>query len=329
LDLGCSRSTLSYGYIIISTIQIQLHHVVTYGSCGEVMSVRVHKVIGYGLTDIKHKCGEIVDPRFNTDALHKLLWRNWGDSEKAGDFTVAKFLRWIACNRRRLVALSAQEGREVSVRNHRTLDEGIFLMHYRKERRLWGPPLFKFLEKHKLDFSSAVISDTDGGKGNVMVFQPFSSVEEWSRSDNIVDYCEETAHFDSRSRVKSLVSLCGIFPYSGTMVRVRDPKIELLPPLSELGAISEKYKSRDTVSDKHGIPYRMVGGEYNKFVGRWARKQKPIAQGALLDHFLNDWRPMLPLELVWMLTYMNDKGCFSDVEAIKRELRPLLYVYWR
>jgi hypothetical protein len=285
------------------------------------MGIRVHRVIGYGLTDIQHKRGTINDSRFNMDRFDALCY---GDEKK---YTVARFLRWLRCNRRRLAQLAEKEAhRRCTPRDHK-MDEGLFLMNYLPQSpRLRGPQMFEYLKQKYLYFYKAVIYAHEFGKSNIMVFRPFGCAEEWTRYDNIIDYCEETVHYNSRSRVKSLAPLCGIYPYIGTMVRVRDPKIGLLPALEKLGREAEY--SPEIKVDEHGLAVALQGGFYNRLVGRWDKRQPAVAQGIFLDHLLNDWRPYLPTELLWLLTYMNDQGCFNDVEAIKRDLRPLLYVYW-
>jgi len=288
------------------------------------MGTRVHKVIGYGLTDVEHDDGDVTDPRINMDRIQSL--RHSEDED--GGLTVARFYRWVVCNRFRLALLASHEGRNhESVRDHR-MDEGLFLMRYLPRKRLSISERFKELEKHELSFYDAVIHAHEFGCSNVMVFLPFSSVDSWSRHDDIMDWAEESSRHGCESYYHSLDNLCGIYPYTGSMVRVRDPKIEILPVMSDIGAAAIKHKSHEVGVDDHGLPCRMMGGYYNQFVGRWAKDTPPMAKGAFLEHLLQDWRPYLPTELLWLLTYMNDKGCFNDIEEIKRSLRPILYVYW-
>jgi len=206
------------------------------------------------------------------------------------------------------------------------MDECLFLMHYVKRQRFHGPALFNFLSTQILDFYDTVIYAHEFGIPNVMLFQPFGCSETWSRHDDIVDYCEETAHYNSQSRCADLGHLCGIFPYIGTMVRVRRPPAELIQVLIKFGKGAE-YTTEFSVDDE-GLPNQIQGGFYNQLVGRWSKNIPAVACGPMLTHLLEDWRPSLPIELLWMLTYMNDHGCFNDVEAIKQSLKPMLYVYW-
>lgn len=289
------------------------------------MGNRVHKVIGYALTDVEHKQGDVTDSRLNMSRIYAVRYPESASHEE--ELTVARFYRWIICNRRRLVKLGAQEGRRDRVRDHH-MDEGLFLMRYLPRRqRFRGPKLFEYLSSKKLDFADAVIHAHEFGKPNVMVFQPFSCVEEWSRYDNIIDYTEESSRYHCKDRVHDLGNHCGIYPYLNGMVRVRGPKVEILPSMVALGGGGDRHCSEVTV-DECNIPIRLGGGFYNQLVGRWDKKIPPIAKDAVLEHLLNDWRPSLPLELIWMLTYMDDRGCFNDVEAVKAALRPVLYVYW-
>lgn len=298
---------------------------------GKPVGIRVHKVIGYGLTDIQHKRGRVVDPRLNMECIDKLRYPRYSDDGgEVGALTVSRFYKWIKCNRRLLAHLAVREGRpRESVRDHH-MDEGLFLMRYLRDRkkRLRGPALHEFLATKKLSFSDAVVYEDEGGLRNVMVFRPFSCVESWSRYDDILDYVEETAFCNSRSRVRELSSLCGIYPYTGSMIRVREPSPKVRPALKKLTETEREFNSHTTHSGENDIPFRIDGGFYNQLVGRWSKKIKPYATGEFLEHLLNDWRPALPIELLWVLTYMDRKGCFNDVEAIKQSLRPVLYVYW-
>ena len=294
------------------------------------MGIRVHKVIGYGLTDIKHKGGKITDPRFNMDRIDALRFA--GDEGDEEPLTVARFWRWVICNRRRLVKLAASEGRRhrAHIVHDHHMDEGLFLMHYipesMRKKRLRGPARFEYLANKELSFYEAVIRAHEFGCPNVMVFQPFSCIKEWTRFDNIIDYVEESAKHNSRARWHTLRHLCGIYPYIGTMVRVSDPPISLLPTLYKFSEGAECTTDIDI--DDSGLPMYLSGGFYNQLIGRWDKKLPPIAEGDFLKHLIEDWRPTLPLELLWILTYMGDKGCFNDVEAIKKSLQPMLYVYW-
>lgn len=287
------------------------------------MGVRVHKIIGYGLTDIKHRKGVVKDPRINMDRIDALRYAE--DRDDSEEFTVAKFYKWVICNRRRLVQISRSEGLGRTVRDHHC-DEGLFLMHYLpRQPRYRGPARFQYLAKKDLSFHDIVTHDEECHP-NIMVFQPFTCAKAWSRYDDIIDYVEETSQYDSRDRYRDLSPLSGIYPYIGDMIRFREPDEKLIAALRELGKGSARCTQINV--DSEGLPLRLDGGLYNQLVGRWDKKQPPLAKKELLDHLLNDWRPRLPLELVWILTYMSDKGCFNDVEAIKNSLRPMLFVYW-
>ena len=54
------------------------------------MGIRVHKALGWGLTDVKSREGAICDKRFSTYSILK------GDYEKREEeFTYEKYLKWL------------------------------------------------------------------------------------------------------------------------------------------------------------------------------------------------------------------------------------------
>lgn len=147
----------------------------------------------------------------------------------------------------------------------------------------------------------------EAGKPDVMVLQaPFS--DDWSRRDDIIDYCEE----GPESRVRLLDST-GIYPYAGTMVRIRLPSQEVAGALSATGRL------------KGGS---MEGGWYNQLVGRWCKTQPPLVEGELLEHLLNDWRAPIPSGILALMVFMDCFPNLGEEGSILDDMRPMLYVYW-
>jgi len=92
------------------------------------------------------------------------------------------------------------------------------------------------------------------------------------------------------------------------MIRFRDPKPGVVPP----------SKKDDLLT--------MDASAYSQLVGWWDKKQKPLVQGEALRHFLEDYRPVLPIDVTAVLWFMRD--AFKDVDSFVNELRPMIYVYW-
>ena len=119
--------------------------------------------------------------------------------------------------------------------------------------------------------------------------------DDWYRHDDIIDYYE--CGCGIKTSFRYLEGVGGIFPWTGQMIRFRGEGDEL----------------------------PMEVGEYNREVGRWDEKIKPIAKGDRLKDLLENWRPTLPWSiLAWIQCqpWITDKKAFTDM------LRPCIYTYW-
>lgn len=153
------------------------------------MGIRVHKRIGYGLTDLKVKRTrpksdpeyELVDPRINP---HGYLG-NEKRRRKAADWApfLEKF-RW-----------SVPTGKPGKRRREAANMEIMTAEQVMKDLRVFD----------------AVSYDGEGGLPNVLLVQPPSLVDEWSRYDDLIDYIEESDREKADPRVKLLRT--GIFPW--------------------------------------------------------------------------------------------------------------------
>lgn len=136
--------------------------------------------------------------------------------------------------------------------------------------------------------------------------------ENWVRCDDIIDYLEETDFHHSEPRVQILNR--GIYPYDGWRIQIRPPK--------DTSILTDLARYPVTITP-HGI--EMTAGEYNRLVGRWNRAQKPVAEGALLEHLLRNFRLTVPDALILYLAWT---GAFTDVGAFVNDMRPMIYSYW-
>jgi len=71
---------------------------------------------------------------------------------------------------------------------------------------------------------------------------------------------------------------------------------------------------------------RLNGGDYNRIIGKWDEKQPPLVEGGLLKHFLEDYRPQIPLQAT--IVFYAIKDAFKDPSKTFNALRPMLTVYW-
>jgi len=255
------------------------------------MSLRIHKAIGYGLADLKKN-----DPRVDIDRLEKLL---------GAELQLNPFILWAAANQDKLRGAELAEGYSESLRDH-AFSAKMFLSSLKRSTA-------QVLSRRVL------VRDAEFGLARVLVLLPPESLD-WYRCDDIIDYTEEPY----KARCKVLKHSSGIHPYNGYFVRFRLPSKRALSAIGELNRLCAIDKA--VRLDDAGLPCGMPAGLYNGLVGRWDPKVKPVAQGKLLSHLLDDWRPRLPRELIWILAYAEP--CMRDARAFKNSLRPMLYVYW-
>jgi hypothetical protein len=274
------------------------------------MGIRVNKVVGYGLTDLRYKrdkhhlCKEMSDPRIDWDGFGDMCDRAYATGGPA-------FMSWAEKNWEDLLRLETEEWHLPMARV--------------KEFSSICPFLLKdFFKRHKeWNLGRCIVHRNEFGLPGVLLLVPpmqaHEGVSGWMRHDDTIDWIEESMLHQARNRVVKL-PCTGIYPYEGTMVRFRDP-----PPgiwTKPVPASEPELKI-----DSEGRPVVLPGQAYNMLIGRWdPGRLEPMAQGALLEHLKNDWRPRLPSELLALLWWMRD--CFEDFSAVRDGLRPLLYVHW-
>ncbi len=130
------------------------------------MGIRIHKVLGYGLIDIKTtgKYKEtLADDRFNPNGYFAA---SIYDREET--FTDVGFDSYLEANKEHPDDI---------------MNDLYILRHLREQETLQprGRPLCAGI-------SNRIIYDTEGGLPNVMVFQPPVFGNDWSRYDDIIDY---------------------------------------------------------------------------------------------------------------------------------------------
>jgi hypothetical protein len=264
------------------------------------MGIRVHKVIGYGVDDLQHDGRRMTDPRIDWGRLQKKM-------DKAYDIDAEAFLKWCVRHKREIQLMEESEGGRVHWKNLPWLLEES-LKRMIKDKFYWT-------------LGSCLIHDEEFGIPGVMLFLPVDS--NWKRYDDTIDWVEETACHKQESRVVRLEHGCesGIYPYNGFMVRFRDPEPGIMA--DEMGDILRKWVEHCgpgvSKSDDKGFTF-LSARLHEQLMNTKQENRK------LYDHFRNDWRPMMPPELMPVLLWFKD--CFTDLKALTDSLKPLLYVYW-
>lgn len=156
------------------------------------MGIRVHKVVGYGLTDVKtNRSGQIIDKRFDPEG-----WLLIDDEELQEDerrYSARAYKKFLE------QAVKRQELTWIDVVHERTA-----LLNRDKEaarqRKFWAP-------------YRSLIHEGEFGLQNVLIILPFADCSSNHRYDNLIDWAEEISAYRGNNRVVEL-SKSGIYPYN-------------------------------------------------------------------------------------------------------------------
>jgi hypothetical protein len=268
-----------------------------------MMGIRVHKSLGYGVDNIKcmkksqGSYSVMADPRIDRpkfDALH----------EKAHEMEGPELLRWLKKEKDGLVAFHAKHnpGR-MSVKDNDFYEFDWKFLYQSLDRAI------KDKKSGDISFGSSIIHEGEFGLPEVLLFVP-PTCPSWTRYDDTLDYHEETyIREEGQINWYKFLRCSGIYPWSGRMIRYRDPK----PGVLNKGSNPDDLKLLDATT-------------YSQLVGWWDSKHKPDAEGAALKHLKEDYRPAFPIDLMVLLWFMRD--AFRNIDEFVNELRPMIYVYW-
>jgi hypothetical protein len=180
------------------------------------------------------------------------------------------------------------------------------------------------LTRKNWNLGQSLIHREEFGLPNVLLAIDPPSHTSWYRYDDTIDWAEETDQYGSQNRVVRL-RCPGIFPYSTRWKRIRPAESGLWhgEHLTPLGAF---YRDQCKFSDEHG-PLFIEAQVYSHLTGRWDPQLPAEAQGPLLTHLLDDYRPPIPPGILAVLLWYEH--CFPlGLQPILDEMRPLLYVWW-
>jgi hypothetical protein len=155
------------------------------------MGIRVHKVIGYGLTDLKCKKYKVVDPRIDPTGY-------LGDYENQEAFSRKGYLAFLKA---KLLTASEDEKHEIE----------------------WELAWFKGggLAPHLKDWTpyETVKHQAEYGLPKVLVVCPPEMVKSWQHYDDTIDFYEETINHKQHNRFQMLPN--GAYPYEGSYMDAR------------------------------------------------------------------------------------------------------------
>jgi hypothetical protein len=147
------------------------------------MGIRVHKVLGYGLTDLKvGQDFRIDDPRVNPQGI---LHADWNENGK----------RWSkGIYRDWLVKKKGEYGSDrftIEMEEAGCVQEG------------WRP-------------QQSFVHDAEQGMGNILCVIPAAYYHEWRRYDDAIDYYDEQNHWQHKGQGGRVVDIKGgIYPWIG------------------------------------------------------------------------------------------------------------------
>lgn len=156
------------------------------------MGIRIHKVLGYGLFDLKTKKDKIVDNRINPNGF---LSRMWEDS--CDKWSIQGFIKFL----------------ENKMLNQKDVDRFHTAML-----------LDSLRESEKNDFYDCFVHNPEYGKKNILCIIPFSYIKSWYRNDDIIDYCESSLKKEPTQNSAKLLEN-GIYPYNGIYQDIKTGEI--------------------------------------------------------------------------------------------------------
>jgi len=261
------------------------------------MGVRIHKILGYGLVDVKTENYTLSDNRFRDNFLDDIFDNEYKYSEKSYLEFLENKLKEYKKNP------SKFDFREFDI----TLEIG-FIKRKNEEGKLSSlqtrNPVYSF--NFQPEF----------GLDNVFSVIPYLENDKWYRYDDMIDYVEETEIINSKDcpcKNKITVFNNGIFPYSGIFWDNRTGK-----------RIEEGSSMIDFLQAKNVLSYSREKKQVDYYL---ATKKIAIKELGFenQDDVLKYITPMVPWCLRFLVEFLN---IFKDHEKTIRQFKPMLYTWW-
>jgi len=239
------------------------------------MGIRIHKSIGYGLTDViadKDNWDLRTDSRFDPDGYM------FKDEDT---FTLTGFVEYLD---KRIKELGEDDHDSFQLR---------LLKHQIDAGEI----------KHHSYFPS-IIYDMEFGSSEVMLFIPPSSIKNWSRYDDMIDYYDPANHLEDGGITESVIKIDRpLWPWEAYV------NIKTYPPVRLTGV---QYQLHNTIRNL-GFEQLVDPDKSLELMGVDTKEE--------LDELIV---PIIPTELVELIKYLK---IFKNMEDIY-QLRPMIYGYW-
>lgn len=183
------------------------------------MGIRIHKVLGYGLTDIYYD-NIADDPRFNPYGF-------FISEQNEKDFPIKQFYVEL----------------ELITRDSSAPFDLFLLKQQIKQKEL-------------TDFHGVMVHDPEFGLKSVCVFIPPTEIDNWHRYDNIIDYIEACNNANGFNHVQKLSK--PIYPYDAYMDTRTFPPKPVDRIMRELRVMVNnpkitKWVSNDKITEMYGF----------------------------------------------------------------------------
>lgn len=236
----------------------------------ETVGIRIHKKIGWGLTDLKYDGeGRVIDPRVNSRVL-----------DNPPDEVGPECLMHLEGLRD---ALPEDSDEYFDI----TMEIGMVTEARRRGRRIWWP----------------VTHEPEAGRPDVLLVQPIG-LPDWSRYDDPIDYAEEVALREPReSRVvpipRGIHPFDGLYMHARTGARLNAAGVNAFRALSRSESPEEAKRAvlLDKVAGKLGFADR---ADAERGIVPWVPGDvRRVCAWANLFADPNTWRQLRPLLYVY------------------------------
>lgn len=252
------------------------------------MGIRIHKNLGYGLTDVECDSeGQIVDSRFNLTSGYFAL-----DVEDQEDINPKKFIEILG------------------EKNEKARKEKDYGNDFIYELSLINDHLKKNKDPER--FYNYIHFDYEDPNCSSILFQPYMCGKEWSRYDDPIDYCEYLTDY-ADGGISALAKLVNrpIYPYDSW---------------TNLKDLSHCWKDDESGKLISWGQIRQVVCSDSLWKGDPMKKSDYVKQYGFSSSrdFLNNVVPSVPNILVEMCKFLK---VFKDDRTI-HTLKPMIYVHW-
>jgi len=255
------------------------------------MGIRIKKVLGYGLTDLKVDAdNRIIDPRINPKS--RLF-----SYEKSEVKETEKYLKFL------------NERKELEPDNF-----GIVMEIMALEQVISDKKSFYYSPR------SCVTHEDEGGLPEVLVITPFGSLSEWTRSDDNLDYYQDFSRRGDNFS-EPLVELIdmNLYPYDAYYLNANTgEKVNI-----------DYVNVWRRLKDKHAEDKALRLTDPNIEIKNEVTDEAILALAQKMGFSdPEDLGKNLAQQIPESLTYLNEWGkLFTDPKYLL-DLRPMIYTYW-